>query len=146
MNDCCVVVDRESMGGVRSSPDQRRLRCVLGIESSEQDDSIPVEEEAEEEEEKVRRFPEPNVGGIDRSFCRPECSGVNGLASICTKYCHTDSANDRRLRAPVKRWGNRVGRWSKRWGNRLCLEANCRPFEKNVLAFFACGQSQCHGR
>lgn len=62
-----------------------------------------------------------------------------------TKYC-TAVEGQARLPSLEKRWGNRVGRWSKRWGNRVCLEAHCRPFENNVRAFLACGQSQCHGK
>lgn len=61
-----------------------------------------------------------------------------------TQHCAVKGRD--RLPSLEKRWGNRVGRWSKRWGNRVCLEAHCRPFENNVRAFFACGQSQCHGK
>ena len=66
------------------------------------------------------------------------------MNTCITQYCATKGMD--RLPSLEKRWGNRVGRWSKRWGNRVCLEAHCRPFENNVRAFLACGQSQCHGK
>lgn len=128
--------------------------CLSRLSSSDEDEvcrrllrrRLPVQ--GRQTKESAERPSEADVTTSHSPICRLLCySGLvnRWQSSLCTKHCRRQTDSDRPV-AFSKKWGNRVGRWSKRWSSRVCLEAHCKPFENNVRAFMACGQSQCHGK
>lgn len=128
--------------------------CQSRLSSSDEDEVcrlLLLRRRGSQTKESAERPSETDVTSVTTSLspiCRLLCSSglVNRWqSSHCIKHCRREADSVRPV-AFSKKWGNRVGRWSKRWGNRVCLEAHCRPYENNVRAFMACGQSQCHGK